>query len=395
MNKINKNAQIQKMMVKLNNLKNQNQKKKKNKNKNKQNANQDLLSNPKTFTIARQGKRMPMYAPMALSKCALKFALAIADPFHPAAKGACLPCFPSPLSQKATGYIRFNAVVGSSGFGFVQVCPCVANDIPVAFYSSSTSFGVTQVQALSATNTLSSGVATANMSNLPNGSSTIAQSVQGGDTVEARIVSVGVRVSYVGTTLNESGTYSCLTAPAHENLGLTAFSQSNLSSYSETCVTSITREVCELAAFPVSPMETQYGSATQVNQVTPLLYPYSNNDTVLSTPTYSYTSNSFLLGASPMLITFTGVSGSSFLVEIIEHVEYAGLVPSAFSTPTDSDQRGFEIVTAAADRLPGLVMSYPKKPRLELLQEAISSVAQALKPVAISVLTNGISALLL
>lgn len=393
MNRNNKNAQIQKLMSKLNNLKNP---KKKNKNQKKPNSSsQQQLVNPKTFTIAKQGKKMPMYPPMALSKCALKFALAIADPFHPAAKGACLPCFPSPLSQKVTGYTRFNAVVGSTGFGFLQVCPCVANDLPIAFYSSSTAYGLTNVQALSANNVLFNGVVAANLTNLPYNSSTLANSVQGGDNIAARVVSIGVRVSYVGTTLNESGTYSCLVSPTHENLGITASTQANLSAYAEACVTSITREVCELSAFPVSPMETQYGTATQVNQVTPLLYPYSNNDTVITTQGYTYAVNTLLVGSSPILVTFTGTAGNSFLVEIIEHVEYSGLVSSAFSTPTDSDQKGFEIVSAAADRLPGLIMSYPKKPRLDLLQDAIASVAKALKPVAISVLTNGIAAMLL
>jgi hypothetical protein len=68
-----------------------------------------------------------------LSKCALKYALAIASPFNVAARGACIPTVPAPESFKTTGFIRGTAFIGTAGVGYILVAPCLAKDMPALF----------------------------------------------------------------------------------------------------------------------------------------------------------------------------------------------------------------------------------------------------------------------
>lgn len=330
---------------------------------------------------------------VSLSKCAIKYALAIAKPFHPSAKGACLPVFPSPPSQKVTAYSRFTAYVGTASYGFVSFAPCLANDLFTAFCSATTYTGTTMAP-LSAINTASVGISGQTLSNLPYSYTSLAGTL-GANPVYGRIISYGVRISYTGTTLNESGSYYILTTPGHENVLAVANTLSTMGSYADCNVCSVTRETCEGTAFPISSLETMYASSSNVTgSSVPQLYPYSSNETAQNGGfTYSQGGNN--IGSPVIGIQFQGVPGQSYLVEIVQHCEFVGSATSAVVTMTDSDQRGFEIVTAAAERLPQLKVSQPARDPLDLIRDAIYEVANNLKPYAVSALTTAGIAMLL
>jgi len=396
----------------INNPKNKS-KQSKNKKQNKQTKNKGRkspvvkLSNPKKFlppAVARRPAAKSTGGAL-LSRCALRFASAIADPFAPGAKLACIPAFPSPDSFKVTGFVRQLVTVGTSGYGFINISPVLSNDAPIAMYSTSTFVGLAgAINALSANNTLSVGVNTLTMPNLPFSSAQVAPSTGATLGVSGRIVSVGVRLTYVGTTLNESGVYYCLTTPAHENLAPSVQTFAALSAYEQCDVTAVTREPCFLTAYPVSPNEASYTSSWAGTSATSYLYPYCGGSSFVSgnpaftTAVYTYAIPAipaYTMGCPVMAVQISGVAGSQFMVEIIQHCEFTGELAAAMSTPGEADQRGFELVTAAAARLPALKNTKVKMSGMDMMKSALYSVAVALKPIAISAISKGVAGLLL
>lgn len=330
---------------------------------------------------------------VSLSKCAFKYALAIADPFNPMARDACIPVYPSPPSIKASAVGRLTMAIGTQGVGFVLVSPCLANNLPALFYTNS-SYALATISPLSANSTLQTGIVASNMSS-PFTRAQLAIT-NGSSTVSGRMVSMGLRVRYTGTTMNESGAYYCYVTPDHSNVLANGISSpSDLGFFSETVVNNVTREPCELSIYSIDSAETQYSSQASEG-TSQLYYPYSGHNTTFN-GAFTYTDTSVLVGSPCAIIAVTGVAGSTFVMEIIQHHEFTG--PSAYplATPSDADQRGFEIVTAAAAQLPtkksqsGLMHAPPVK----LLFEGIKEVATALKPIALNALVKGAASLLL
>jgi hypothetical protein len=343
---------------------------------------------PHTLSTASRKKEGAKGASgVTMSKCALKYALAIAKPFHPSAKLACVPAFPAPPSHKVTGYGRFLATIGTANYGFVSVVPCLANNGLIG-YSSGATYTLSTAAPMASSGSVNIGVNRLAMANLPYTVSQLTTTAtNGGAAIYGRIVSVGLRVTYIGTTLNESGYYTILATPAHENVLQMANSTDNAGAFTNCMVCGITRDPCEASLFPVSTAETNYPQASGVSSYVPFLYPYSGESDSQNS-SYTDVQGGYNVGSPSMIVHFTGVAGSQFLVEIIQHVEYTGRGASVSCTPTDSDQRGFEIVSAAAERIPQMKNASPDVDTLDLMKSALGEVAKAVKPIAVSVLTN-------
>jgi len=362
-------------------------------------AEEKVFSRPASYASSGVSRKKKMSVPSgaSLSACAMKYALAISEPFHPNARGACLPKFPSPPSQKVTGFARFTATIGTTGFGFVSMGPCLANDGYVAFYTTPT-FGQNGIFPLSGPNSFSTGVSAVSMTNLPyttaqlttgEFSSLSSTLIANREAVQGRVVSFGVRITYVGTTLNESGVYYVWSSPVHENaVGVAQGGASILGALADCEVCGTTRKPCESVLYPVSASEAEYGGQNSISSGVTPVYPYCNG---------SFTFNSDLtaqaagmqIGAQPLVIAMTGVAGSTYMVELIQHCEFTGTAIASSATPSDADQVGFERVTAAAERIPQLKMAEPGKSMREYMFSALKDVAMALKPVAISALKSG------
>lgn len=347
------------------------------------------------FGGGKSSRPSPEFTSVGLSACALKYAVALADPFSPTARGACLPCYPSEPSQKVTGYIRLTAVAGTSGYGFCAFTPCLANDSPIAFLTEATFAGTSASNILTGVSILAAGVSHANCPNLPYTSSQL-RSTTGGGQAYGRIVSFGYRITYVGTVLNESGVYHLASSATHGNISAVAGSPSDASSFVNTVVCGITKEPCEARVYPVAAAEAQYTSAdTPDNSTTQMIYPYSGADDAIS-GAFTYTpAGGVPVGVPIAIVHFGGVAGAQYLIEIVQHTEYIGRATGSTATPNVSDQRGFEIVTAAAARLPLKQESSPHAKPMALMKSAIGEVLQALKPVAIKALGAAFTALLL
>lgn len=348
--------------------------------------------NYRSTTVAKYKKPKSNDGGIKLSKCAFKYALAIADPFNPMARDACVPVYPSPNSHKNTALTRITVTIGTQGLGFLILCPCLANNMPSIFYTTS-AFTGTLIAPLSANNVLATGVLTETTPTpftRANLTVTNGYSDSGG-----RIVSLGARMRYTGTTMNESGTYSCYVSPDHSNPLGVGFTPSALGGFLETTVSNVTRDPCSISVYGISSQETGYASNLG-GSTTYLMYPYTGINAAFNGG-FTYLSSSVNVGSPCAVIAVTGVAGSTFLAEVIQHSEFIGPSAMSLATPSDSDTQGFELVTAAAAQLPARksqTTNHSFSP-LRLLVDGIKEVATALKPVAIDALVKlGTSALL-
>lgn len=330
-----------------------------------------------------------------LSKCAFKYALAIADPFNPQARDACIPVYPSPPSLKSTSLARFTVAVGVNGYGYAVFTPTLANDLPSAFYTTSSFVGAIAplgINPLAANNTLTGGVQIATVPTVFN--RTQLTPSNGSSAVSGRIVSYGIRIRYTGTTMKESGVYYCYTSPDHANVISQSVDLSTLGGFLESTVHNINRDACNLSIYGIDASETAYTTSETTNATT-LMYPFCNNSTNFNGG-FTYTSG-IACGSPVGVIGFTGEAGNTFIVELIQHSEFTGPSAAGVATPTDADQRGFEIVQAAAAQLPSKKSqtSYFGQSPMKMLVDGIKEVASALKPVAISKLVQMASAAIL
>jgi len=350
-----------------------------------------VIAAPKNYPAYARSNKKEAFTSLSLSACALKYALCISNPFDTQVRNACLPTYPSPPSQKIACFTRFNATIGTAGVGFFTLIPCLASDGALGFYSTS-AFTGTSALPLTAVNTLTLGVVSVSPQTSPYSTLQLQQAANfGANQVFGRMVSVGVRISYIGTTLNESGLVYLYTDPEHGNVSALAASANQLGALLPTEICSFTRKPCSLTSFPVMEGEMTY-QQYNVNQA---VYPYSNSGTTLNgglTAVFSGTN----CGSPSSQILFTGVAGSQVFIEVIQHMEFSGTLTGSMATPSDADQAGFDRVQAAAMRLPQLRQSQgPGPSNWTLLKQGLMEVAKALKPIAISKLTSMAAAVLI
>lgn len=310
-----------------------------------------------------------------MSSCAAKLAAAIADPFSEQATGACFPIFPAPDSHKVQAFARFDGTIGTAGVGIVALTPSVANNTASAYCSSATWAG-NSLFLLTATDTLSTGIFRVNH----NGPYSAEQLVRSSNTPEAdlsgRIVAVGARVTYTGTSLNESGVCTMLTHPTHGNL--TGATIANAQAFGCADICPFTRKPCDLVISPAVITEASY--PTTVSGNINHLYPFSSGDSRFYT-TYNGTVNfddrtlvdtvSVATGAPIACVFVTGVAGSTFHVDLVFHLEYTGKTASASLTPNAVDVSSVYAILTAAQQLATRKMASPSSSNWALLMDGI------------------------
>lgn len=291
-----------------------------------------------------QKQRRTVMTNFTLSPCALKFALACIDPFDPRAFGVCNPAGKQSYTQKCHTVQRITAVVGSFGLGFIALAPCLANNTPNCYYSTA-SYDQGQVTILSANNTLATGVTTAT-ANTPYGESSFTET-SANQIVSGRMVSAGLRATYTGTTLNESGMYYALTEPQHGSV--TGMSQGDIGNYQQSQILGVNRNPLTISSYPLDEDEDQPAFFNTSGSLPRLIYPLSSNSSTFSTllrggSSFTLTVGGLQVGTPISLITFTGVPGSTFQVDVIQHMEFTGQLAQTMLTRTAQDPVGANTV---------------------------------------------------
>lgn len=363
---------------------------------------------------ARAQPRVKAAPLLKLSKCAIKYALALSDPFNPAARGVCVPVEGAP-SHKTHGFIRFDVTIGTGGFGAVLLAPCLANDLPSVFFTTSTFGGGpgTPLQPWATAGTFGTSNATLNAGwafanhNGPYSAITLTQNnLQSAGTgmTYGKMVAAGLRTQYVGTTLNESGLYTCYHEGSHASLS--GASANNLQSFADADITAVTRTPCSLSIFAVNPLELVYGKAVgraNNGHLVEQLYPFSLEDSHWSDAFNGQAGKSPVIGPGSVYAagvpvgatTFTGVPGQVIHCEMIFHMEYSGVAAAANLTDNEPDMEGVAMVQQAALNIPAQKFARPKDSPWQIMHSCLKKVASAALPYVVPAAEAALTALLL
>lgn len=313
-----------------------------------------------------------------LSQCASHYALAISEPFHPDAAGACIPKLPARMSEKVHGTLRFSVTAGTAGYAFIAFSPCLANNGACVTFSTSAFTGTSTVGCTSAT----TGVATLEMATLPYSSTDMRDLTEGGNpAVVGRIVSAGLSVQYIGQSQLRGGVTRSYTDPNHGNLFGQQFAQNSATGVAVQTVSDRKRKYV-LSAIDTD--EWEYSTGEIVPQEM-LYYPYSQGKALNNTDTH--------IGGAPFFWDMTTTPGNSVFCEIIVHCEYIGRISGPRLTPSHADSAGFEKVAAASAKVNSLRAARPEADMASLFRGAFAEVMRELKPVAMSGVRSAVGSL--
>jgi len=376
---------------------------------------------PKQVTRGNGGKqKLPssINSTLAMSACTAKFLRAVVDPFGE--RNVCLPTLPAAASLKASGFIRFTMVSGGTAVGgaFVSVNPTWTNDLHQGYFTSTNAYVPTGnvISVLSANNTLLNGVGAIVMNNLPYGTSAVTGysglSQPGATLLQGRVVACGLRVTYVGTTINESGVSYCYVDPQHQNIYAMSNAGALLGSLHQTDVKGVTRDPCNISVFPISELEMNYPTDNPINatgssSTNPTEFFYNMSQSAgtgqplgaggYGTNTIAEQSSLFGNVVVPGAIAgyYSSVSApSSFLVEMIVHVEYIGPTVASFVSPNISDPTGLAHAVSVLQQMPVVKQANPHLTLKETMLASLREIASQLKPVAVSAVVKGLSMLM-
>lgn len=368
------------------------------KNKSKTNNSSNLISKIMSATNVPNRQISNAYPKLtkghlSLTKCALKFALACAEPFHPKARGVCgVMGYSLGPTVKISNVQRFTFQAGTAGYGFCAITPTIAYDTPSAFITSNTYIGTTTINILTANNALATGVTPV----YGNQTYTAATFVASGSSfnnqiTDARIISVGFRVTYVGTTMNESGSFTCLAPSEHYNVTMSSGGSNStlaqLQGDPQVIIEPCDRGWCDMTIVPGAPFEVGWSSNNAISSTVSTLYPYCNGSSAINGYTFAGTSG-YSTGAPIAIVVVSGaVAGNTYQVEMITHTELSGQNMNSLASPSESDEEGGRIVLRAASQMSISKASTGKKGwalMYGLLQEAGTAAIENLVPLGIS-----------
>lgn len=329
--------------------------------------------------VKRRAQRRRMrraQANVGLSECAARYAIAIADPWNPEARGACVPIHPSRPSQKVTAFREIIATVGTAGYGFIMLAPCLCNDNSCIFVSGPTFASTTPNVSIDVPQV---GVSGYKITNIPYIAKQLYDSTQyGKPSVMGRVVSAAISAEYTGTELNRGGNIICFVDPDHHSVNNIPFDDIISRAEADISVPDSNRSKCWVSAYGCDDVELDYPDYSyKVNTTTELTlltsYPYSKGIPLAPTG-----ASDVGVGTPIMIIIFTGTPGNTYRCKVVEHLEYLGVGVDFALSPNHTDARGFEIVQSAAGMLSTKKSARPKVPLRILMKEALVESARSL-----------------
>lgn len=179
-------------------------------------------------------------------QCLRDYTYVLANPFD--GVPSCVPMLPALHSRKLKVFARgIMHTQTADGFGFVLANPNnMAGDVTSVHYTRPTDTYTT-------------------LSNLALSSSTNSPYTTGDFTsnaVSGRLVACGLRIRYIGTTFNQSGSARAIEHPDHQNLH--GFSWAGLGSFDKVQSAPVTREWIVCTWQPITPKEFHYTTSAAV-----------------------------------------------------------------------------------------------------------------------------------
>jgi hypothetical protein len=230
-----------------------------------------------------------------------KYALSLMYPTHRAKPIVGVPMFPTLPSQKVRSFVNVSAAIGTQGVGYLAVTPTLCNDTDNYVFTTAAYTGDGELD----TGSGQIGVTSGSMVNAPYSDAQIAV---GAPTLQGRLVSCGVKVSYTGTQLNMGGTYYAYTEPVQGALASNGgtLTYVDLATRKGCIIRPITRGSIGLAELPVDEDQLSYGADC---------FPWNTQFN------------------SSMVIVFIGTARNTFDVQITVDMEFMGTTVEGVSTP--------------------------------------------------------------
>lgn len=271
-----------------------------------------------------------------LGACAQAFAYACSNGFDPRAEGACIPTLPARDSYKMAPSVVGTMHVGTGGYGYVAILPCLAGDSPSLYVSTAAKASIN----LDITATT---IAAFEYTPLYNTSAYAATSFQDGTdsapaTHRGRVVGATVKVTYIDSTSTMQGTVTKITSSDHTNLNNQ--SPNNLLSMDSASTRRVTPDPTVMSVYPTIQEEFNYRSGPTSTDITSNIYPLQGalDNCKLDSGVFA--------GPAIAVIMVVAAAGQKFLVEYIEHVELVGTGLRSLQKPNFPDVDGFNRVQA-------------------------------------------------
>ena len=312
-------------------------------------------------TVARI-QRPPMPQPAVtvggvsvLSKCELNYAAALADPFSPAARGACANGSDALRTLKQHYEMEVTVTCGSNKKGFIYLTPSIANNTVQGFSTNSLYTGSTNLTYMAANDTLSTGIDANYCSALPYTVDDLSDNYNNGG-VQGKIVAIGAQIDYMGTELNRGGQYILMHSATHANISYspssalnTGMNYSTLKSSKDARQVRVGGEPVALSVFGVTSDERNFPATTNLS-VAQGLYPFSASFThcgASNVPCAYADLAGINAGAPVAVIAIESEAGNIFNVKLIYHMEWAGS-DVAGTTDQDTDDTTGDKIAACA-----------------------------------------------
>lgn len=314
----------------------------------------------------------PTPAQVELSECAAKYAIAVVDPWNASARGACVPYPPARPSRKVTTFTRGLMTVGSNGWGYVAVSPTLQGDFASIWYSGLTYPGF----VFNATMAPTGGVTALAQSNVPytRAELTTENPAYFTTQVQGRVVSCSLSLRYVGTELNRGGRVLCFASPDHQNIN--NMSASDLGARAETdySTPSYDRDKCWTVSYGLNDEELSYTNIDPTDAATTdtikAAYPYSRGQPCTSNALdASY-------GCPVLGALVNGVVGNTFEFEVVQHLEYIGVLAESALTESSVDSVGLSTVQTALARTNVAKTSNPSMPLKKVFRQELVKVSK-------------------
>jgi len=275
-------------------------------------------------------------------ECTRHYLLALTRPFD-APKGACVPDMHAVPSRKFTKRLRFSAVTGTSGYGFVAMSPSfTANDYlqvtldsldsrvhMLAYSNASYAANGISTNAIVAPST--NGVSQTSIPTpYTHASYTEAATglYQAGSDIKARVVGAGIRIKYSGTELNRGGTVYAVRSPDGHTLHGRSFAE--LGALETTTVMEVTgRKWSEVNWVPCNSADYEYSRRGDTSNE------HHGENSTTGTSTADWLDHfEHNIG-----LAWSSTPGNTFQVEAVIHLEYTGSGIDSV-TPSHSDIQG-------------------------------------------------------
>lgn len=334
--------------------------------------------------IQKSGKRqkrkknriLPKGQRRMMSECARKYLACIAEPFSLRAAGACLPYPPDRDSLKVTSYARFSIGVDANGDNRIMFAPCLAKDARSLWYSANAA-GVVPM-TLAALNTAPANWAATSFTDLPFTTNDLGTS----GTVSGRIVSVGIRMTYLGKSSDMEGVFYTWQDPAHNNINIAGndvrTGATLLLGNSDVKVRRVSAGPHEMAFTVVSDKEHEYtGAASSVTGTAAAApfncrahYPWSSGvDMNGSVPT----SAGYVNNGAPCIIFGVSAGSGTYWVEVVQHVEYVGRGAVYGATASHNDHNAANTIQKAAETAHVETNAHPNKSWTSVVYDAFET----------------------